>query len=193
MRPTTDDATRICWQCGAEVPATTITEVLGHAYCQPCVDEWRATCGMDADALAPDSGLPGQARADEERCPDCGCGIEAHIAIVGVREAPVPHCQHCGVCWTAVQTPFVATLRRRLRARGEDVMRPEAWGPQIHDMMTVQSVLLRVEGMAGNVTVELLVQEVEDRWTMIGEVHGAASLDAAMTTIFARLDGEATP
>jgi hypothetical protein len=41
MRPTTDDATRICWQCGAEVPATTVTEVLGHAYCQQCTDAWR--------------------------------------------------------------------------------------------------------------------------------------------------------
>jgi hypothetical protein len=58
MSRTTDDATRICWQCGEEVPATTITEVLGHAYCQRCVDEWRATCGMDDDALA---------RTDEDR------------------------------------------------------------------------------------------------------------------------------
>jgi hypothetical protein len=69
-------------------------------------------------------------------------------------------------------------------------MRREAWVQHLFDMMTVQPVLLRVEGMAGQVAVELLVPSVEDRWEVIGKVQGAANLEAAMTTIFEGLDGD---
>jgi hypothetical protein len=72
-------------------------------------------------------------------------------------------------------------------------MTREAWVQQLSEMMTIQPVRMVMHGMAGAVAVELAVQNVPGRWEVIGEVHGAASLDAAMTTIFARLDGEDTP
>jgi hypothetical protein len=72
-------------------------------------------------------------------------------------------------------------------------MTREAWVQQLHDMMAIQPVRLHVQGMASDVAVELAVQNAPPSWEVIGKVQGAASLDAAMTTIFARLDGEDTP